>query len=186
MKTLNLIVFGLFFLVLSISCSKDKDDEQTEPDNTALIVNGKPYALHKAYITYVDEGHLMEGYQYDLDMVSSGVDMDNETGIGEGVLISIITSTKDLIAGTYTFESDPAREIGTFSAFVVIRFHLATWERQHFFVISSGTLVVTKNSENNYTVTLSAKANDIDDNDEIITSNNDITVNFTGTFTRQV
>ncbi|WP_430814792.1 hypothetical protein [Carboxylicivirga sp. RSCT41] len=183
MKAFQLYTFVFLSVVMVLSCSKDDSDKQPVPDNKALIVNGTAYELSQATITYEGLDPLNEGHQYELTIVSASFDMERGTGTGEGLGLTIITAGKEIVEGTYTFDGDPARTLNSFSAYVVVDFNIETWERKHFFVVTSGTVNITQDGIHNYTVNMSVKADDIDDDDNIITSNNTITVNYSGTFT---
>jgi uncharacterized protein involved in type VI secretion and phage assembly len=182
MKTLGWYMWVIVSLLLLVSCETNKADDEEIPEDQVLIVNGTAYRLSQAFINYEGEDPLNEGCQYELGIVSPDVDLDEGTGIGEGAIITIITESKGMVEGSYTFDTDPARALNTFSAYVVVQFNLATWERQHFLVVTSGTLDIVENSLHNYTVTLSAKANDIDDDDNVITSNNSVELKYKGAF----
>jgi hypothetical protein len=152
-----LIITGLLF-VLSNSCKKDKDDNEETKNH--FKVGGEYTELGDGVLLYYGEDDWYEGYNFDLYLVSTGIEGDAEGCTGSGVLIYyelFSSSSTSLANGDYLFDdqSDICPE-GTFDeAFYSLDYDCENDEGSSVEFVS-GKLVVNK-SGSDYILNISGK-----------------------------
>lgn len=110
MKNLFFALIALVSFTVFTGCNKDDDDMGDEVKNE-FTYDGTTYALTKGFLNDVG-GNLNGSHDWDVFLVSSGVDKNgfSLTGTGEIIYLDLNTDTSTgLVAGTYNWanQRDP-------------------------------------------------------------------------------
>ncbi len=112
MKLLKLMSM-LCVAVLFFACGDDDDGDNGGSGNNQFTYGGSTYSLANGYLEEWGENAGMDSYDWDVILISSGLDIDVSTGeasgTGDYVYLDLNTSSETgLVAGTYTFEDERA------------------------------------------------------------------------------
>ena len=164
-----------------MSCSDDDDFENTG----TLTIDGTVYELSQGIIYYrgTSEGR---GCNFDIDLLSSDIDIESETGTGQIVALEMFTETTDnLKDGSYTVPPDETFPAGTFCGIIVTGFDAETEEGSVFYIIKSGSSIVAK-SGNLYEFTINVLADQLDEYlDNTVATNVPISCYYKGTLNKR-
>jgi hypothetical protein len=181
----NLLVILIFtivsILVTFTSCKKDEDENDSQVSGTAVI-DGSTVSFTKGYL--VNFGMWEEGiYNFDITLVSEGIDFMNETGTGDLINFKLQTSSENFQGGTFTYNSNAG--INTFNYVELII--NGNWENQtasHSYVAINGTLSISL-SDGTYNINFSFMGQEMDLTNYVdpIGSPKSITGSFSGPLT---
>lgn len=185
MKTYKIIFLIILFPLFFISCSDDDDDIKIEGIGT-LTIDGTVYELSQGIIYNRERWEPTQGYNFDVDLVSSDFDIENMTGVGDAVALEMFSATTDdLGSGTYTFGANEQFQAGTFCGIIAIGIDAQTDESDIFFIITSGSCVVVR-SGNTYEFTLNTEADQLSESFEsVVASNVPISCYYKGTLDKR-
>jgi hypothetical protein len=136
--------------VLFVACTKEKEKD---PQNMTTV-DGVSVELTKGYLE--NYGEVEEGlYNFDLLLLSSGLDYVNETGTGNAIYFEMFVNSATFNGGTFTYSVNPA--VNTFDdAGMFININIATGSAERYFMVTGGTVTVNKTGNQysiNYTLT---------------------------------
>lgn len=164
MKKLTSLLIAFIFMVglatIFESCKKDEEEVNlNESSGTGTIeYMGKTYDIRYGLYEYYGE---FEGiYNYRLYLFSDGVDIENETGMGNVLAIYFYGDMPPLQQGTIPYNSGFDQNIPSFDAQAAIDYNLDTETGIRIDAFSDGELTITNNSGNNYTITFSLEQGD--------------------------
>jgi len=150
-KTLFLI--GLIMGVL-ISCSSDDEFEDNKP-LTIIVSHG---CIENKGIGQPDQG-----CDFCIALVSDGINLENNTGVGDVISIDLMSESTDSIKdGTYTVGIDEEFPPGTFAGLCFVGLNIQSQEFSAYYGIKSGTAIISKSGDT-YEITISVLGDQRDD-----------------------
>jgi hypothetical protein len=158
MKTRNLVLLILLIPSVLFFLGGNCDSDGNGGDGSSFTYDGTTYQVSQGWLEYVGTGDGPHNFEF--NMASSGVDIVAMTGIGDAVLIDIMSSTSPIAEGTYTYHgSGPPYAPNTFvDLWVIINHNLETDEGDHLGMAEAGTVTITEVSDStislNFDVTL--------------------------------
>lgn len=152
-----IIILGLLFS-LSNGCKKDKDDD--EETKNYFKVGGENVELSEGTLIYYGTDDWYDGYNFDLYLISTGIEGDEESCTGSGTIIYFelfSSSSTSLATGNYMYDDESdIYPVGTFDyADYSLDFDCESDEGSWVDFVS-GKVVVNK-SGSEYTLTISGK-----------------------------
>lgn len=160
MKKKNFFMMAIVFLAFAsstmfVSCGDDDDDEN---EKTNYFMLGEMEGdLDKGHLEYYGMWEEGEGYNFDIILVSSSIDFDSETGVGDFAYFELFSeSATELKPGTYTFNE-------TYQAYTFdegnfgIDFNIDSEENQDTGEMSNGSVEISKSGDT-YTIEFSGIA----------------------------
>lgn len=187
MKTLNPLKILFLILIVVMSCSKDDnniDDVIIPSVKGILTIKGVEYELVNGIIHDRGKQGSLSVYNFDIDLLSSGLDPITQKGIGTIVAMEMFTETADdLKEGTYILDTNETYSAGTFGGNILLGYNAETDESTNWFIPTSGIIVFSK-SGSAYDFIMDFEADEITLNDDwdiiIIDSNVVISCNYNG------
>jgi len=166
MKTYRNLLLIFLFPLLFISCSDDDKDNNESTGTGTLTVDGISYELSQGIIYNRERWESNQGYNFDVDLLSSDFNMDNlenPTGIGHMVALEMFCeSTDNLNGGSYIVDTTDVFPAGTFCGIIVTNFDAHTEEGGTFYIISTGNSVVVRSGDS-YEFTINVLAIQLDE-----------------------
>ena len=189
MKTINLIKVLLIIPLIILACSKDDNENIESPTSKGtLTIHGIEYELTQGII-YKRTEKVGPVYNFDVDLFSSGMNVETETGSGQLVAMEMFTDTpSDLKTGAYTHDSNGTYPAGTFGGNILVGYNIETENISTWYITTSGTIVSAR-SGSMYEFTMDIKADEFEVSEELgfvkVDSNVVITCYYKGNLTKK-
>ncbi len=148
-----------YFLLLSIlfaSCERNPENGDENKKGTLTVYNTK-FSLVGGNIYLIDQPGIFTDSIFEIEMYSSGIDLEAYEGTGHLVNIYFKSRTSDnVLDGTYDFAGSMTVE-GSFDCQIYLDYNLETADYYSWYLPESGTLILTK-TDSIYELTMNIKA----------------------------
>lgn len=163
MKISNLFTVLFVFSLFIMSCEKDDNGNViSESSEGILTIAGVEFDLIGGVIYDRGQHADDQGFNFDIDLYSLGVNPVTETGSGHVVAMEIFTETQDDIkAGTYIHDVDNTYPAGTFCGNILIGIDIDADTVSSWFITTSGTIEVAR-TESKYNFNMNLEADEYD------------------------